>query len=85
MFAPGNLGKGDINIYRMFVETALHCVRPSGLVAQLVPEGFYKGANAAGIRRAVFEKFKLKLLVGLVNLRGSGSPRSMLSLSSAFM
>ena len=48
MFAFGNLAKGDLNVYRMFVETALNGVRPDGCAAQLVPEGFYNGANAAG-------------------------------------
>src|SRR5262249_404348 len=41
LFAPGNLGKGDFNVYRMFVETALSIARPGGSVAQIVPEGFY--------------------------------------------
>ena len=27
MFAPGNLGKGDFNVYRMFVESALSLTR----------------------------------------------------------
>ena len=74
MFAPGNLGKGDLNVYRMFVETALQGVRPGGFVAQLVPEGFYKGANAAGIRKTIFTNFDLSVLVGMVNLRGVWFP-----------
>ena len=59
MFAFGNLAKGDLNVYRMFVETALNGVRPNGCAAQLVPEGFYNGANAAAIRSAIFERFRL--------------------------
>ena len=69
LFAEGNLGKGDFNVYRMFAETALQITRSGGYTAQFVPEGFYKGANAAAIRNAVFNLFELKLLVGFVNTR----------------
>jgi hypothetical protein len=74
MFASGNLGKGDLNVYRMFVETALAQVRKRGFVAQLAPEGLYKGANAAAIRAHLFQHFRLRLLVGCVNLRGVWFP-----------
>ena len=67
MFAPGNLGKGDLNTYRFFVELALITVAPNGSVAQVVPEGLYNGANSAAIRQALFGKFNLKLLYGFVN------------------
>jgi hypothetical protein len=74
MFAPGNLGKGDLNVYRMFVETALDGIRPGGYAAQLVPENLYNGANAAGIRTALFEHFQLQRLVGFENSRGIWFP-----------
>ena len=74
MFAAGNLGKGDLNVYRMFVETALNGVRPGGCAAQLVPEGFYNGANAAAIRSAIFERFRLDCLIGFENSRGVRFP-----------
>ena len=69
LFAPGNLGKGDFNVYRMFVETALTVVRPSGWVSQIVPENLYNGANAAAIRAALFERFRLDRLLGFENAR----------------
>ena len=53
LFAEGNLGKGDFNVYRMFVETAFTAVRQGGTVAQFVPENFYNGCNAAAIRSAL--------------------------------
>lgn len=74
MFAPGNLGKGDLNVYRMFVETALAQVRPGGCAAQFVPEGLYKGANSAAIRAVLLSDFELRVLLGLVNLRGVWFP-----------
>jgi hypothetical protein len=74
MFAPGNLGKGDLNVYRMFVETALDHVRTGGYAAQLVPEGLYNGANAAAIRSALFERFAVERIVGFENTRGIWFP-----------
>ncbi|MBI0539392.1 hypothetical protein D9599_28120, partial [Roseomonas sp. KE2513] len=74
LFAPGNLGKGDLNVYRMFVEAALHHVRPNGRVAQLVPEGLYSGANVATIRATLFDRFTTERLVGFENTRGIWFP-----------
>lgn len=74
LFAPGNLGKGDLNVYRMFVETALETVRNGGCAAQFVPEGLYNGANAAAIRTEIFERFQLERLVGFENSRGIWFP-----------
>ncbi|CAA2158505.1 putative type I restriction enzymeP M protein [Methylobacterium brachiatum] len=67
LFAEGHLGKGDFNIYRMFLELALRLVKPGGCATQFVPENFCNGANAATIRKHIFEKFKLKRLVGFEN------------------
>ncbi len=69
LFAPGNLGKGDFNIYRMFVETALTVARNDGHVAQLVPEGLYNGANAMAIRKQLFEWTRLDRVIGFENAR----------------
>lgn len=67
MFAPGNLGKGDFNVYRMFVETALSQTRKDGWAAQVVPEGLYNGANCMAIRRALFETCRLNNILGFEN------------------
>jgi len=69
MFAPGNLGKGDFNVYRMFVESALTLTRPGGMAAQVVPENLYNGGNAAAIRRALFETFEVRTLLTFENTR----------------
>jgi len=69
LFAPGNLGKGDFNVYRMFVETALSIAKPGGRAAQVVPEGLYNGANCMAIRRHLFEETRLVSLVGFENAR----------------
>jgi N-6 DNA Methylase len=69
LFAPGNLGKGDLNVYRMFVETALSVVKSGGYAAQIVPDGLYNGANSAAIRQFLFESCKLVQLIGFQNLK----------------
>ena len=69
LFAPGNLGKGDFNVYRMFVETALATTRPGGVAAQFVPEGLYNGANATAIRQELFDHFHLTNFAGFENTR----------------
>jgi hypothetical protein len=67
MFAPGNLGKGDFNVYRMFVENALRLTRPGGWAAQVVPEGLYNGANCMAIRKALYETCQLETVLGFEN------------------
>ncbi|MFZ5676727.1 MAG: Eco57I restriction-modification methylase domain-containing protein [Pseudomonadota bacterium] len=69
LFAPGNLGKGDLNVYRMFMESALALVRPGGCATQLVPDGLYNGANAAAIRQFLFDECRLIQLIGFQNLK----------------
>ena len=70
LFAEGNLGKGDFNVYRMFVETALAATRKGRVAAQFVPEGLYNGANATAIRRELFTAFRLEHLAGFENTKG---------------
>ncbi len=69
LFAEGNLGKGDFNVYRMFAELALRATRPRGRAAQFVPENLYNGANAAAIRRFLFDACKLNCLIAFENTR----------------
>lgn len=69
LFAEGNLGKGDFNVYRMFAELALRGTRAGGRAAQIVPENLYNGANAAAIRLQLFEKTELQALIAFENTR----------------
>ena len=67
LFAPRNLGKGDQNIYRMFIETALRMTAPNGYAAQVLPSNLYNGANAAAIRRELLENWDLQWVLGFIN------------------
>jgi hypothetical protein len=69
LFAEGNLGKGDFNVYRMFAELALDLVKQYGRAAQFVPENLYNGANAAAIRARLFEGCSLHALIGFENTK----------------
>jgi len=75
LFAEGNLGKGDFNVYRMFVETALAATKNGCVAAQFVPEGLYNGANATAIRRELFSEFRLDRLAGFENTKGIWFPK----------
>jgi Eco57I restriction-modification methylase len=67
MFAKGNLGKGDFNVYRMFVESALTTADTNGCASQLAPENLSIGPNASAIRLHLFEHTGLVQLLGFVN------------------
>ena len=69
LFAEGNLGKGDFNVYRQFVELALAFTARGGVAAQIVPENFYNGANASAIRAELFQNFRIAALYGFENAR----------------
>ena len=69
LYAPGNLGKGDFNIFRMFVETSLDQCARNRWAAQIVPEGLYNGANSMAIRKELFDHFALSRLFTFVNTR----------------
>jgi hypothetical protein len=74
LYAPGNLGKGDFNVYRMFIEHALRTVRDGGFAAQIVPAGFRGGANVSAIRQHVFDHMTLDLIVSFINAGGEFFP-----------
>lgn len=69
LFAKGNLGKGDFNVYRMFVETALRNARNDGYAAQITPGGLYGGANASAIRRHLLDDCRLDTMFGYDNYK----------------
>ncbi|MBM0226674.1 MULTISPECIES: Eco57I restriction-modification methylase domain-containing protein [Micromonospora] len=67
LFAQGNLGKGDFNVYRMFVESALTLTANGGAATQVTPSNIYNGANAQAIRAELFDHWDLRLMLGFIN------------------
>ena len=47
------LGKGDINLYSLFVERAMRLIKPDGLVGLLTPSGIYADKTAARFFKSV--------------------------------
>ncbi len=74
LYAPGNLGKGDFNVYRMFIEHALKTSCTGGYVAQVAPAGFRGGANVSAIRQHVFDHMTLTHCLSFVNASGEFFP-----------
>jgi len=75
LYAKGNLGKGDFNVYRNFVETALRNTRSGGFAAQVTPGGLYGGANASAIRHHLFDACQLVEILGLINTKRHWFPK----------
>ena len=47
------LGGGDINLYSLFVERAMHLARPDGIVGLLTPSGIYADKTAARFFKSI--------------------------------
>ncbi|MEI7951284.1 MAG: N-6 DNA methylase [Synechococcaceae cyanobacterium ELA182] len=69
LFAPGNLGKGDFNTYRFFVELSLSLCADNGVAGMVVPENLYNGANAMALRRELTERRGPLILRGFENTK----------------
>jgi hypothetical protein len=69
LYAEGNLGKGDFNVYRTFIETAVRRVRNGGYTALVVPGGLYGGANASAIRKHLLDACELQRVYGFINTK----------------
>ncbi len=63
------LGGGDINLYSLFVERAMHLVKPDGLVGLLTPSGIYADKTAADFFKSVSTSGRLGGLFDFENRR----------------
>ena len=61
------LGRGDINIYSLFVERALDLVQPKGIVGLLVPSGIASDKTASEFFRSVSTTGRLAALLDFEN------------------
>ena len=74
MYAPGNLGKGDFNIYRSFAELALTHAHDGGYSGQILQSGIYAGANASAIRKHLLDRCTWTAVYGFNNKGGTWFP-----------
>ena len=63
------LGGGDINLYSLFVERAMHWVKPDGLVGLLTPSGICADKTAADFFKSVSTSGRLAGLFDFENRR----------------
>ena len=61
------LGRGDINLYSLFVERAMNLIKSSGFVGLLTPSGIYADKNAAHFFRLISTKGQVKSLFDFEN------------------
>jgi hypothetical protein len=64
LYSPGNLGKGDFNVFRSFVE---HALATGTAAAQVVPTGLLTGANTTAIRQALIDQHRLLTVLSFQN------------------
>jgi hypothetical protein len=74
MYAEGNLGKGDFNTYRSFIEAALTLTKPGGFAGQIVQSGIFSGANVSAIRQHLFRACTWRSVYGFNNKGGVWFP-----------
>ena len=63
------LGRGDINLYSLFVERAMTLVKPDGMVGLLTPSGIASDKTAARFFRQVSTNGRLRALYDFENRR----------------
>ena len=61
------LGRGDINLYSLFVERAMTLVKPDGVIGLLTPSGIASDKTAAPFFRAVATEGRLRALYDFEN------------------
>ncbi len=70
------LGKGDINIYSLFVERALSLVKPEGVCGLLTPSGIYSDKTAADFFRTISTSERLGGIYDFQNRRSADAKTS---------
>lgn len=68
------LGRGDTNLYSLFVERAQRLVNPQGIVGLLVPSGISGDLGASRFFRSVSEAGRLASLLDYANRPVAGGP-----------
>ena len=63
------LGRGDINVYSLFVERAMRLVKPDGFVGLLTPSGIYGDRTAAQFFKSVSTSGRVSSLFDFENRR----------------
>ena len=63
------LGRGDLNLYQLFVERAMALVKPTGMVGLIIPTGIASDKAKAPFFKALATEGRLKVLFDFKNQR----------------
>ncbi len=63
------MGRGDINIYSLFVERAARLVKPNGIIGLLTPSGVYSDRSAAAFFKSISSTGRLSGIYDFQNSR----------------
>jgi predicted RNA methylase len=63
-------GKGDYNLYKMFVELAPHLLRRDGRLAALIPAAFASDLGMSQLRNLYFSEMRIERWTSFENLSG---------------
>jgi hypothetical protein len=66
------LGRGDVNIYSLFVERAQRLIKPNGIAGLLVPSGIASDKGAADFFRSIATTARLSALLDFENRGRNG-------------
>ena len=66
----GLQGHGHVNQYQLFVERALHWLKPGGRLGLILPSGIQSDVGSADLRRALFDRCQVDTWLAFDNRRG---------------
>jgi hypothetical protein len=69
-YAEGNLAKGDLDLFRSFVERDFRSLRPAGRMGQVLKEGIYLNSNCTEIRKRLLADGRIVRLIVNENRKG---------------
>ncbi|UVO54403.1 Eco57I restriction-modification methylase domain-containing protein [Sphingomonas sp. SUN039] len=78
------LGRGDTNLYSLFVEAAQRLVNPGGIVGLLVPSGIAGDLGASAFFRSISTTGRLGALLDYANRPAPGLPEFFTDVDSRF-
>ncbi len=64
-------GKGDVNLYKLFIEQSYHLVRRGGTVSLLTPSGIYSDSGTKSLRCLLLNENTWSELIGFENRDGT--------------
>ena len=62
--------KGDINLYKLFLERFFWLIREEGRMSIIVPSGLYTDEGCKELRRMFLENSRIEFLIGIENRQG---------------